>query len=61
MFFDIRLTHAGKFADPLEYLLLRGGRWLRRNAEAVKIKRVVLANRTQESKTITVFHFWGGV
>lgn len=38
VFFDIRLTHAGKFADFFEYLLLTGGLWLRRNAEAARVK-----------------------
>ncbi len=38
VFFDIRTTHAGQFADPVETVLLRAGRWLRREAEAAAIK-----------------------
>lgn len=34
IFFDIRLTHAGQFADPLQALLLRLGRKLRRDSLA---------------------------
>ncbi len=38
IFFDIRLTHAGQFADPVENLLLRAGRKLRREVGAAAIK-----------------------
>jgi hypothetical protein len=38
VFFDIRLTHAGQFADPIERLLLRAGRKLGRQSQAAALK-----------------------
>lgn len=38
IFFDMRLTHAGQFADPIENALLRVGRKLRREPQAAAIK-----------------------
>lgn len=38
IFFDIRLTHAGQFADPVEYALLRAGRFLQREEVAMKLR-----------------------
>ena len=40
VFFDIRLTHAGQFADPVEQILLRLGRKLRLPAAAAGAKDV---------------------
>lgn len=36
--FDIRLTHAGQFPDPMEYLMLRVGRFLRQEKKAMELK-----------------------
>jgi hypothetical protein len=38
--FDMRLTHAGQFADPVEYLLLRTGRFFRCENLAMKLKSI---------------------
>jgi len=56
--FDIRLTHAGQMADPIETLLLRLGRRLRREREAAAIKARYQA-LLGKPKKLSVFFTYG--
>lgn len=40
VFFDIRLTHAGQFPDPIEWLLLRGARHFKCEQQAMALKNM---------------------
>jgi hypothetical protein len=59
VFFDIRLTHAGKFADPFEYFLYRAARLLRRNAEAARIRQWYWRIARKRQKQSLFFTFGG--
>ena len=56
--FDIRLTHAGQMADPIETLLLRLGRRLRREREVAAIKARYQAFLGKPKK-LSVFFTYG--
>lgn len=58
VFFDMRLTHAGQFADPLEVSLLRLGRRLRRDPLAAEIGAAYRRLRRRPDK-LSVFFTYG--
>lgn len=60
VFFDMRLTHAGQFADPIEAALLRAGRKLQREATFSALKERYSRLRQKSAKLSIFFTFGDG-
>lgn len=58
IFFDIRLSHAGQLADPIEAMLLRATRWLRAPAAGFHAKETWRL-LTRRADKLSIFFTYG--